>query len=262
MATPAPDGTAWAREIHAFAAATSQTRPHGAGAHQVVLRRHRRRRAGDRSSASGASSSTASPRAACCACALAPSMRVMRVLGLFQSRDESTTCSAGSSRRSTRSSARRGFVNLGDVGFGPDSSFRASPCARWPSCKQAQAVGLGPRRRLGSELTAHRASSRAARRSTTRRAHTTTRAGRRLHGGADGGAGVSVVGAARNTVADLRLAFCSTLHAHRQPRVRSAAARRAAGAVAPRRRSCRCSSRSSGASRTTRSSAGCSPSRG
>ena len=98
------------------------------------------------SSASSASSSTASPRRYAVHAA-APSMRVMRVLGLFQSRDESLRARAaqGDVRRGV---PQAGFVNLGRGGHRARRDLLAQADPPIAEAK-ATAVDLGSRRPLG-----------------------------------------------------------------------------------------------------------------
>jgi TRAP-type C4-dicarboxylate transport system substrate-binding protein len=58
---------------------------------------------------------------------LAPSMRVLRVLGLFQNRDESAYVSGRLKPLFDEEFARAGFVNLGEFGIGPDVLFSREP---------------------------------------------------------------------------------------------------------------------------------------
>lgn len=56
-----------------------------------------------------------------------PSFRILRIVGLFQSRDESAYVS-GRLRRTFEAEARReGYVLLGDMGVGPDHTFTTTP---------------------------------------------------------------------------------------------------------------------------------------
>jgi TRAP-type C4-dicarboxylate transport system substrate-binding protein len=58
---------------------------------------------------------------------LAPSMRVLRVVGLFQSRAESAYVSGRLRETLDKEFLQAGFVNLGEVGVGPDIIFSRQP---------------------------------------------------------------------------------------------------------------------------------------
>jgi TRAP-type C4-dicarboxylate transport system substrate-binding protein len=58
---------------------------------------------------------------------LAPSMRVMRIVGLFQSRDEALHALGRLRPRLDGEFARSGFVNLGEAGVGSDIIFSRTP---------------------------------------------------------------------------------------------------------------------------------------
>jgi TRAP-type C4-dicarboxylate transport system substrate-binding protein len=58
---------------------------------------------------------------------LAPSMRVMRVVGLFQSRDEALHVVNMLRPRLDEEFSRAGFANLGETGFGSDIIFSRAP---------------------------------------------------------------------------------------------------------------------------------------
>ncbi|MCU1276865.1 MAG: TRAP-type C4-dicarboxylate transport system, substrate-binding protein [bacterium] len=58
---------------------------------------------------------------------LSPSMRVMRMVGLFQTRDESGYVAGRLKPLFDEDFRKQGFVNLGDVGIGPDMVFSREP---------------------------------------------------------------------------------------------------------------------------------------
>jgi TRAP-type transport system periplasmic protein len=58
---------------------------------------------------------------------LSPSMRVMRMVGLFQTRDESAYVAGRLKPLFDEDFRKQGFVNLGDVGIGPDMIFSRAP---------------------------------------------------------------------------------------------------------------------------------------
>jgi len=58
---------------------------------------------------------------------LAPSMRALRIVGLFQSRDESAYVTGRLKETFDAEFSRAGFVNLGEMGIGPDVIFSRGP---------------------------------------------------------------------------------------------------------------------------------------
>src|SRR5581483_7134851 len=58
---------------------------------------------------------------------LAPSMRVLRVLGLFQNRDESAYVSGRLKGVFDEEFAKKGFFNMGELGVGPDVVLSRTP---------------------------------------------------------------------------------------------------------------------------------------
>jgi TRAP-type C4-dicarboxylate transport system substrate-binding protein len=125
VASPAPEGTAWAREAHAFARDLEQL-THGSlkvkfyfggitGDELQTTERIRR----------GQLDGMASGGMACMR--LAPSMRVLRVLGVFQSREESAYVSGRLRATLDEEFAKAGFVNMGELGIGPDMFFTREP---------------------------------------------------------------------------------------------------------------------------------------
>ena len=125
MATPAPEGTAWAREIRTFAR-NVESETHG----QVRLKLYFGSVAGDelqvgeriqRDQLDGAFSG------GMLCMRLAPSMRVMRVLGLFQGRNELAYVLGRLKPTIDEEFRKSGFYNLGLVGIGPELVFSRRP---------------------------------------------------------------------------------------------------------------------------------------
>jgi TRAP-type transport system periplasmic protein len=136
MATPAPEGTAWAREGHSFERDIAEL-THGrirmkwylggiAGDELTMLDRMKREQL----------DGVASGGMLCQR--LAPSMRALRVVGLFQSRDESAFVSGRLKDTFDAEFLRSGFVNLGEVGVGPDVIFSRTPVASMADLKKAR----------------------------------------------------------------------------------------------------------------------------
>ena len=125
MATAAPEGTAWAREAHSYERDIAEL-THGqvrvkwylggiAGDEMQMLERIKREQLDGVASAG-------------MLCAkLAPSMRALRIVGLFQSRDESAFVSGRLKDTFDEEFRRSGFVNLGEMGIGPDVIFSNTP---------------------------------------------------------------------------------------------------------------------------------------
>jgi TRAP-type C4-dicarboxylate transport system substrate-binding protein len=125
MATPAPPGTGWAREGKAFERDIDEL-THG----QVRMKWYLGGIAGDelqmldrikRDQLDG----IASAGMACQK--LAPTMRALRIVGLFQGRDESAYVSGRLKETLDAEFLKAGFVNLGEVGIGPDVIFSRTP---------------------------------------------------------------------------------------------------------------------------------------
>ncbi|HEX4458084.1 MAG TPA: TRAP transporter substrate-binding protein DctP [Polyangia bacterium] len=158
MATPIPDGTVWAREIRGLAREI-EDRTHG----QVRLKVYFSGIAGDelevgeriaRDQLDGAFSG------GMLCMRLAPSMRVMRVLGLFQGREELSYVLGRLKQNIDDEFRKAGFVNLGLVGVGPELVFSRKPIATLAQLKTAKLWiwsadnTLGPElRRLGFAMT-------------------------------------------------------------------------------------------------------------
>jgi TRAP-type C4-dicarboxylate transport system substrate-binding protein len=125
ISSPAPEGTGWAREAHAFAR-DLEALTHGSvrvkfyfggitGDEIATTERIRR----------GQLDGMASGGMACMR--LAPSMRVLRVVGLFQNRDESAYVSGRLRATLDEEFAKAGFINMGELGIGPDLFFTREP---------------------------------------------------------------------------------------------------------------------------------------
>jgi TRAP-type C4-dicarboxylate transport system substrate-binding protein len=136
MATPAPDGTGWARTIHRFASAV-ESETHGA----LKVKIYYGGIAGDelqiderirRDQLDGAISG------GMMCMKLAPSMRVMRVLGLFQSEHELRFV-LGKLRPETDNELRRaGYALLGTTGIGPELVFARKPITTMGELKRTR----------------------------------------------------------------------------------------------------------------------------
>jgi TRAP-type C4-dicarboxylate transport system substrate-binding protein len=69
---------------------------------------------------------------------LSPSMRVLRLVGLFQTRDESAYVAGRLKPLFDEDFRKQGFVNLGDVGIGPDLIFSREPVRSMADLKRVQ----------------------------------------------------------------------------------------------------------------------------
>jgi len=132
----APEGTAWAREARAFARDVDES-SHGALRIKLYLggvtgdevqSEARARR--------GQLDGIASGSALCMK--LAPSSRVMQVLGLFQTREESSKVSARLRPLFDEELRRAGYVNLGGFGMGPALPFTSRPILTMHDLQQAR----------------------------------------------------------------------------------------------------------------------------
>lgn len=125
MATAAPDGTAWAREMKAMAREV-ETATHGS----VSIRWFWSGIAGDDLEASeriarGQLDGVASGGVLCER--LAPTMRVLRVSGLLQRRDEAVFLRSRLAGAIDTEFRKSGFVSLVTPGLGPDIVFTRNP---------------------------------------------------------------------------------------------------------------------------------------
>lgn len=125
LATVAPDGTAWARELKAFSREVEIITQGDvkvkwvlggiAGSEVEVDERIRR----------GQLDGTASGGMLCQK--MAPSMRVMRIRGVFNTRDEAAHVMQRIAPQLEEEAARSGYVLLGTTGLGPDVVFSRHP---------------------------------------------------------------------------------------------------------------------------------------
>jgi TRAP-type C4-dicarboxylate transport system substrate-binding protein len=124
MATIAPEGTAWARELAAYA---REIEGNTNGAVHVKI--YYSSIAGDeftvidrikRDQLDGAIGSES-------CMVLSPSMRVTRVVGLFQSREESAYVVTRLKPILDEEFAQKGFVNLGEANLGPEVLYTRDP---------------------------------------------------------------------------------------------------------------------------------------
>jgi TRAP-type C4-dicarboxylate transport system substrate-binding protein len=124
MATMAPDGTGWAREIAAFNHDVA-TRTNG----QVIMKWYLGGIAGDEYAAlERVRRGQLDGEAGTLFCdELAPSLRVTRVLGLIQNRDEGLFLLGKLRSEIDDEFARSGFVHLGAAAFGSDVLFSRTP---------------------------------------------------------------------------------------------------------------------------------------
>ena len=136
FATAAPDGTEWARLSRSFAREIEeQTRGEVqvkwyfggiAGNEAEMIGRMRR----------GQLDGVASGGMLCQR--LAPTMRVVHIVGLFQSREEALYVLGRLKPRVDRELDRAGFTNLGEAGFGTDILFSRTPIRTLEDFKNAR----------------------------------------------------------------------------------------------------------------------------
>ena len=146
-------------------------RSQGRAAHQALPQLRRRRRARDGRARAPRASSTASPRAHSSVSALAPSMRVLRLPGVFQSRDEArdvVDAHAVDPRR--RGAPRTASSSSAPPASDPTSSSRASRCARSPTLRRMKLwrwdvdeLGIAASREMGLTIVPLRSRRRAPR---------------------------------------------------------------------------------------------------
>jgi TRAP-type C4-dicarboxylate transport system substrate-binding protein len=125
VASVAPEGTGWAREFHAF---VRYVEAEAKG--QLKIKLYLNSVAGDELEMGerikrGQLEGAASGQFLCQA--LAPSMRILRLPGVFQSRDESRDVVARLQPTIEAEAAQHGFVLLGSAGLGPDVLFTKEP---------------------------------------------------------------------------------------------------------------------------------------
>jgi len=124
IATVAPDGSAWARELKAWARDVESATEGAvrlkiyfggiAGDENVVLERIHREQL------DGAIGSELCTR-------LAPSLKVARVIGAFQTREENAYVLARLRPTFDAEFLRAGFINFGEAGLGPEVLFTREP---------------------------------------------------------------------------------------------------------------------------------------
>ncbi len=125
VGTAAPDGTGWAREFHAFA---RYVEAEAKGALRIKV--YFNSVAGDELEMGervrkGQLDGVASGHFLCQA--VAPSMRVLRIPGVFESRDEARDVVTRLQSTIEDEAAKNGFVILGAAGLGPDIFFTRDP---------------------------------------------------------------------------------------------------------------------------------------
>ena len=136
MASPAPPGTGWAREAKAFERdiaelTKGQVRMKwylgGIAGNELELLDRMKREQLDGVASGGMLCQR-----------LAPTMRALRIVGLFQSRDESAYVSGRLKEILDAEFLKAGFVNLGELGVGPDVIFSRTPVASMAELKHAR----------------------------------------------------------------------------------------------------------------------------
>jgi TRAP-type C4-dicarboxylate transport system substrate-binding protein len=125
VGTVAPEGTGWAREFHAFA---RYVEAEAKGALRIKL--YLNSVAGDELEMGervrkGQLDGVATGQFLCQT--VAPSMRVLRMPGVFQSRDEARDVVTHLQSTIEEEAAKNGFVVLGAAGLGPDVFFTREP---------------------------------------------------------------------------------------------------------------------------------------
>jgi len=136
FATAAPDGTEWARLSRTFAREIEEE-THGevqvkwyfggiAGNEEEMIARMRR----------GQLDGVASGGMLCQR--LAPTMRAIHIVGLFQSREEALYVLGRLKPRVDQELARAGYTNLGEAGFGTDVIFSRAPIRTLDELRKAR----------------------------------------------------------------------------------------------------------------------------
>jgi TRAP-type C4-dicarboxylate transport system substrate-binding protein len=152
MATAAPDGSAWSREIRSFVR-TVDEQTHG----QVHIKVYFGGIAGDerqmgerirREQLDGAFSGGALCQQ------LAPTMRLMRVAGLFQTRDELSFVLGSLHAQIDEEFRHAGFANLGLFSIGPELVFSRRPVRTLDELKRTRLWTWGEDPTMGPSLRA------------------------------------------------------------------------------------------------------------
>jgi TRAP-type C4-dicarboxylate transport system substrate-binding protein len=136
LASVAPDGSEWARLMRSFAREVDSATEGAvqirwyfsgiAGGEQDMIDRIRR----------GQLDGAASGGMMCQR--LAPSLRVMRIVGLFQSREEAAHVLGKLRPRLDRELLHAGFANLGEAGMGSDIIFSRTPINSFEDLRRAR----------------------------------------------------------------------------------------------------------------------------
>jgi len=157
IGTVAPEGTGWAREFHAFA---RYVEAEAKGALRVKL--YAGSVAGDELEMGervrkGQLDGVATGQFLCQA--VAPSMRVLRLPGVFQSRDEARDVVTRLQSTIDAEAAKNGFVVLGAAGLGPDVFFTREPVRSLDDARRLKLwrwdvddVGIAASRDMGLQI--------------------------------------------------------------------------------------------------------------
>lgn len=157
VGTVAPEGTGWAREFHAFA---RYVEAEAKGALKIKL--YLDGVAGDELEMGerirkGQLDGVASGQMLCQA--VAPSMRIFRLPGVFQNRDESRDVATRLQPTVEAEAAQRGFVLLGSAGLGPDVLFTREPVRNLADVRRlklwrwdADEIGIVAARAMGIQI--------------------------------------------------------------------------------------------------------------
>jgi TRAP-type C4-dicarboxylate transport system substrate-binding protein len=136
MGTPAPPGTAWAREGHAFERDIAELTHDqvrmkwylgGIAGNEMEMYDRIKREQLDGIASGGMLCQR-----------LAPTMRALRIVGLFQSRDESAYVAGRLKESLDAEFLKAGFVNLGELGVGPDVIFSRTPVTTMAELKRTR----------------------------------------------------------------------------------------------------------------------------
>jgi TRAP-type C4-dicarboxylate transport system substrate-binding protein len=159
VGTVAPEGTGWAREFHAFA---RYVEAEAKGALRIKL--YLNSVAGDELEMGervrkGQLDGVATGQFLCQS--VAPSMRVLRLPGVFQSRDEARDVVTRLQSTLEEEAAKNGFVVLGAAGLGPDVFFTREPVRSLDDARRLKLwrwdvddVGIAASREMGLQIVA------------------------------------------------------------------------------------------------------------